>query len=80
MKDFQNDTPTDLSTEFVDKAKGIPLAAINLPARARAAIEAAGARSSLEATRIVINGFVGLSGIGQKPSLRADPWLAISYE
>lgn len=66
MNDFQNDAPTDLSTEFVDKAKDIPLAAINLPARVRTAVEAAGARNSLEATRIVINGFVGLSGISQK--------------
>jgi len=66
MKDFQNNAPTDLSTEFVDKAKDIPLAAINLPARARAAVEAEGAGNSLEATRIVINGFVGISGIGQK--------------
>ena len=66
MKDFQNNVPTDLSAEFVDKANDIPLAAIHLPARARAAVEAAGARSSLEATRFIINRFVGLPGIGQK--------------
>lgn len=66
MKDFQNDAPANLSSEFVDKAKAIPLAAINLPARAKTAVEAAGARNSIEAARIVINGFVGLTGIGQK--------------
>lgn len=66
MNEFQNDALTVLSTEFVEKAKDIPLAAINLPARARTAVEAAGARNSLEAAKIVINGFVGLSGLGPK--------------
>lgn len=53
-----------ISNEFTYKAKDIPIEAINLSVRAKNAVEAIGAKNSLDAVNVIVGGFQGATGVG----------------
>jgi len=62
----------DISNEFICKAKDIPIEAINLPIRAKNAVEAVGAKNSLDAVNLIVRGFQGVTGIGTKTIIESQ--------
>lgn len=72
MENLVYDILDGISNEFIDKAKNIPIEAINLPVRAKNAVEAAGAQNSLDAVKIIVRGFSGAIGVGAKTILESQ--------
>jgi hypothetical protein len=66
MNNLQLASIDGLSETFATKAHKIPLHAIGLPARARHALDISGIENSLDAVRIINNGFHGYPSIGAK--------------
>jgi DNA-directed RNA polymerase delta subunit len=66
MNNFQLEAIDTLSKTFISKAEELPISVISLPARARHALDIAGAKTCVDAVQFILNNFHNSPGLGTK--------------